>query len=139
MLPKIKKDKNRAKQIKDAVFLILMAVVFFGLVGYSILSNVGIGAKRDQYIKQIDELKAKIEAAQKQKAEIESNLAKAGTKEYLEEVARKQFGLKAPGEEVAVVMKDQPQPSETPNPEQQTSKKKNIWNPLNWWSMIRGK
>lgn len=138
---KEKKDKNlkkRIKSIKDTAFLVLMAAVFFGILGYSIVSNVRIGGVRTKYLDRIADLQRQIKDAEDKKALLEKGLSQVGKKEYLEEIARKQFGLKAPGEEVAVVVKDQQNQSSNAD-NGVTSSKSSPWNPMTWWRWIIGK
>ena len=134
-----KNIKNKIKTIKSAAFWLFAAAVFFGILGYSLITNIKIGNVRTQYLDRIDTLQKQIKDAEDKKALLEKGLSQVGQKEYLEEVARKQFGLKAPGEEVAVVVKDQQNQDNNAEENNNASSKNSVWNPRTWWRWITGK
>jgi len=134
-----KNIKNKIKAIKNAAFWLLAAAIFISILGYSVITNVKIGNVRTQYLDRIDALQKQIKDAADKKALLEKGLSQVGSKEYLEEVARKQFGLKAPGEEVAVVVKDQQNQDNGTGASNNVSSKDSPWNPRTWWRWITGK
>lgn len=134
-----KEFKKKINLIKNTFFWILAAVIFFGILGYSIISNIRVGNVRTEYFDKIDDLQRQIKEAEDKKALLEKGLSKVGETEYLEEIARKQFGLKAPGEEVAVVVKDQPNQNNNTETDNAVASKSNPWNPLTWWRWLKGK
>ena len=136
MLAKIKKNKNR-HLIKEIIFSVFLAALFIGLISFAIISNLRVEVKRDQYLRQIEELQKQIKDAEQRKKELEKNVSSAGSKEYLEEVARKNFSLKSPGEEVVVISKEKEEKAEVKQDEKKDEQ--NIWDPKTWWEWISGK
>lgn len=137
---KNKTAKSRMKAVKNIAFWFFAAAIFFGILGFSLISNIRIGNVRTQYLDRIADLQKQIKEEEEKKALLEKGLSQVGKEEYLEEIARKQFGLKAPGEEVAVVLKDQQgQSNNSDLNEGEKSFKSSVWNPLTWWRWIIGK
>jgi hypothetical protein len=57
MIPKkIKKEST----FQDIIFGIVLGVLFFGLAGFLIVSNINIEKKRGDLLKKIDDLKNKV-------------------------------------------------------------------------------
>lgn len=136
MLAKFKKNKKKIESTKNTLFLIFLALVFFGFLTFSIYSNIKISQRRNQYLRQIEDLKEKIKAAEKEKENLEKNLNRAESKEYLEEIARKQFGLKAQGEEVVVVSREEEDKEKPIENSKKTDIKMSVWNPRTWWNWL---
>lgn len=134
MLAKNKNKRNHL--IKEIAFSVFLSVFFIGLISFAIISNLRIGEKRDQYTRQIEELQRQIREAEERKKELEKNVSSADSQEYLEEVARKNYGLKKPGEEVVVISKEEEE-KEVKKEEQESEE--NIWDPKTWWEWISGK
>jgi cell division protein FtsB len=134
-----KNIRNKIRTIKNAVFWFFAAIVFLSILGYSVITNIKIGNVRTQYLDRIDALQKQIKDAEDRKALLEKGLSQVGQKDYLEEIARKQFGLKAPGEEVTVVVKDQQNQDNNAETGNNISSKDSPWNLRTWWRWITGK
>ena len=55
----------------------------------------------------ISNIKKEIQEIDAKNKNLEKTIRESGNKEYLEKVAREQFNLKAPGEEVAIVLNNE--------------------------------
>lgn len=140
MLAKNKKNKNK-HLIKEIIFSVFLAALFIGLISFAIISNLRVGNKRDQYLRQIEELQKQIKDAEERRKELEKSVSSAGSQEYLEEVARKNFNLKSPGEEVVVIAKEKEEQGEVEEKIEavESENEKNMWDPKTWWEWISGK
>lgn len=133
----ISKNRKNKSSKKETAFLIFLAVLFIGLITFAVVSNARITIKREQYNKRIKELQEQIKEMEQKKNELEKGVSHAETQEYLEEVARKNFGLKSPGEEVVVISKEKQEEAEAEKEEKKDEN--NIWDPKTWWEWISGK
>ena len=113
---------------------VLIVFLVFIFISYLIFSNIKIRQKRAQNLSKIESLKEEIRVLEEKKKELEEKSSKAESREYLEKIAREQLGMKAPGEEVVVVNKE-----EQENQTQQEAEKKNFWNPIIWWNWLIGR
>jgi len=133
----------KRSKIKDIIFYIFITAIFVFLLVAAIYSNLRIDSQREQQLKKIEDLQKQIKSLEDKKGELNKAVSQAGSKEYLEEIARKQFNLKSPGEEVVVVSKEnEAEEKSNDNPEIKTennNKKKSIWDPRNWFGWIAGK
>jgi cell division protein FtsL len=136
-MDKIKKKKN----IKEIVFTIFLVIFLAFLLGVAIYSNMRITNQREQYKKKIEDLKEQIQDLENKKGSLDRAISEEGSSEHLEEVARKQYNLKSPGEEVVVVSKegqDKAGSEKAVQPEQR-KQQASIWNPFTWWGWLFGK
>ena len=86
-----------AKKRKRGVFTGLLLLTLALLLGALLLSQrEQIKAAKQQEA----ELSAKIEQTKQENAELEAALEKKGDEEYLQELARSELGMVAPGEKV---------------------------------------
>jgi len=127
-----KRRKKKKEDLKNTIFLIFLGLTFLVLLFLSVYSNIRISKKRSYYLQQIKELKKEIEAAKKQKEAMQKILNRAESREYLEEIAREQFGLKAPGENVVIVSKEEEDNLEGKKGNKQEKEKIKIWDPRTW-------
>ncbi|KPJ55280.1 hypothetical protein AMJ47_00155 [Parcubacteria bacterium DG_72] len=113
--------KNRTKK-KSSVKSILgysafvVAAVF--IIIFLFVTNWRIYQRRIDLAKQVEELKAKVDASEKRYKDLKDNESSLGSEDHLEEVAREQLDMKKPGEEVVVVQKEE----EETQPEQEEKK-----------------
>ena len=86
------------------VFLwsLLLAILFFLIV-----TNIKIYQRREKMKIAISNIKKEIQEIDAKNKNLEKTIRESGNKEYLEKVAREQFNLKAPGEEVAIVLNNE--------------------------------
>ena len=82
----------------------------------------------------IESLRKEIQILEEKNKELKEEISQSGSEEYLEKVAREQLGLKAPGEEVIVINKEEKE--EQPEIKQN---EKNFWNPKSWWEWLKSK
>lgn len=136
MIPESNKIK-KGKSFKDKFSTILIVVISVGLIGTLLVSNIRMNKKRARYNTQIETLKDQIQNIEKKTAEIRKGVSEAGSDDQLEKVAREQLGLKAPGEEVVIITREDEDESSFTSEVQE--KKRNSWSPKTWWSWIRGK
>lgn len=135
-MDKIKKKKS----IKEIVFTVFMVIFLAFLLGVAIYSNMRISNQREQYQKKIEDLRKQIKDLEDKKGSLDKAVSQEGSSEHLEEVARKQYNLKSPGEEVVVVSKEGQDKTQNENASQPEQRQQaSIWNPFSWWGWIFGK
>lgn len=100
------------------------------IVGFLFYTNWNINQRRTQLTARISALKEEIQILEQKNQELKEKMSEAGKEEYLEKVARDQLGMKAPGEEVVVVKKEEA--SATEGSAETMEEKKS------WWEMIKG-
>ncbi len=105
MIPKGRKIK-KGSTFQNIFFPILMGILFFGIIGFLVISNLRINQKRGEMLGKIDLLKAEIQTLEEKKKELEAGISQTGQESYWEEKAREQ-GYKKPGEEAIVVLPPQ--------------------------------
>ncbi len=136
MLAKKQKKRKRIsikinkKKIAIA-FWIFFCVVF---VGYLLYCNIRIFEKRNGIKKSSDKLDQSINTLTKEKETLSFTLGHTYSEDYIEKVAREDFGMQKSGEEVVVVKKQGEGSSTTAN------NQNNIWQELvNWFDSIKSK
>ena len=97
------------------------------VIGFLITTNIKISRRRAELTNRIETLKQEIGILEGKKEELKEKISQAGSEEYLEEVARDQLDMKAPGEEVVVVTKKE----EKKEDEDQENR--------GWWEWIKSK
>lgn len=81
-------------------------LLFIFVIGFLFITNWKIKQRRVELTNRIETLKQEVAILEEKNQEIKERISQSGKEEYLEEVARDQLGLKAPGEEVLVVKKE---------------------------------
>lgn len=76
------------------------------VVGFLIVTNLKIKERREELSVRISILKQEVALLEQKNQEVKERISQSESEEYLEEVARDQLSLKAPGEEVVVVKKE---------------------------------
>ena len=125
MIAKFRKNK-KLQSFKNNLFLIMLAVVFVGLMGFLIVANVRINIKRGRYISQIEALKREIQNLEEKSADLKKGASQAESKSYLEKIAREQLGLKGAGEEVVIITEE--------DKENEELMAEGYWNVKSWWN-----
>ena len=99
-----KKKKNRNKNTRHFKFFsILFVFLFLLIIGFLIFSNINITQKRVGLIKRIEELRKEVRVLETENQRLQDEIIRAGGKDFLEEKAREELGLKKPGEEVVII------------------------------------
>ena len=122
MVAKFRKIRKKSSR-KDIFFSVLLLVLFFGLIIVLIITNVKISRRRAQLNSRIEALKKEVQILEQKNVELEDDVSQAGSREHLEKVAREQLGLKAPGEEVVVITKEEEEKEQT----EQVEERKSLW------------
>jgi len=125
MVAKFKKIKKGSSG-QNIFFSVLIGVLFLFLIGFLIFTNLKINRKRVQFISQIESIQKEIQILEQKKAELQEKIAQAGSKDYLEKVAREQLGLKKPGEGVIVITKEDEEKREE-------EEEKSLWDWFKFW------
>ena len=102
MIAKNKKIKNESKQ--TVIFSVLLGVLLFTVVGYLVVSNLMINARRTELNAQLIKLQTELNALEAKKAQLQAQVSEAADDEYLDKEARETFNLKKPGEEVVTIL-----------------------------------
>ncbi len=127
--PKFRKAKfRRASPKRDIFFSILLGALLVLVIGFLIVTNIKINRQRTELTDRIATLKQEIGILEGKREELKEKISQAGSEEYLEEVARDQLDMKAPGEEVIVITKGDEEDKE----EEEKEKR-------GWWEWIKSR
>ena len=129
MVSKFKKNKKGGRFL-NLFFSCLMGALFLSAIAFLIYTDIKINKKRGEFVSKIESLKTEISGLEEKNSVLRQKTSEAGAKEYLEEVAREQLGLKKPGEEVVVIKE------ETAEENKITEEKKGWWE---WLKDILGR
>jgi len=127
--------KNRKIVSPKGIFLsVFFTALFLIVIGFLLITNLKIGQRRSEAISRAEYLKSEIKRLAEKNKELKENFAQAQSREYLEKVAREQLNLKAIGEEVVVISKEN-------QGEKENDKKEgnNFINPRTWWDWLKSK
>ena len=127
MIAKFRKNK-KGSPWKNIFFSIFLGVALILVISFLFYTNWNINQRRTQFTARIATLKEEIQILEQKNQELKEKMSEAGSKEYLEKVARDQLGLKAPGEEVVVVKKE---PASAEGSGEAKEEKKS------WWEKIK--
>jgi cell division protein FtsB len=123
----IKINKNKIA----TAFWIFFCAVF---VGYLLYCNIRIFEKRNNIKKSADKLDQSINTLTKEKETLSFTLGQTYSEDYIEKVAREDFGMQKSGEEVIVIKKQGGESSTT------ASSQNGIWQKIvSWLGLIRSK
>ncbi len=124
---KVKFRKNKKVHASRNIFLsVLLGILLLVIVGFLINTNLKINRRRTELVFQTKTLKSEIKTLEEKKQEMKEKISQAASKEYLEEVARNQFGLQLPGEKTFVITEEEE------NEEKDEKKEEE-----NWWERIK--
>ena len=126
MIAKFRKKKKRSSW-KSIFFSMFFVLLFIFVIGFLFITNWKIKQRREELTARIETLKQEVSILEEKNQEIKERISQSGKEEYLEEVARDQLSLKAPGEEVVVVKKE---PSFVEASEDKEEEK-------SWWDWIK--
>lgn len=127
--------KKRAVSGRNIFFSVLLGILLIIVIGFLVSTNIRIKQRREKLISRIENLKNEIQILEEKNKELKTKISQSETKEYLEKVAREQFGLKAPGEEVVVISKEKSEGEEGV----ELKKEKSFWDPRRWWEWLKNK
>lgn len=127
MITKIK--RLRKSFFQNNFSLVLVGILI--LAAFLVVTNIKIYQKRVKLISQKESLEKEIQILEKESELLKAKISQAGTKDYLEKVAREELGLKASGEKVIVVKEEEAEEEEIKEAE------KSFWQ--KWWQIIFGK
>jgi hypothetical protein len=99
----ITKKRKKENKLQEAVFPVILGVIFVGIVSFLVISDLRINQKRSEMLETIKGLEEEIEFLETEKETLESGLIQTEDTTYWEEKLRDQ-GYKKPGEEAVVVL-----------------------------------
>ena len=122
--------------VRGTLFPLLMIIILLAVVGFLAFSNIKMRDYRQRIISQLYQLEDEIRILEKRNEELKAKISQSGTQDFLEQVAREQFNLKAPGEQVVVISKE--------HNSQQTEKNKPAEKEKEpffkyWWEWLKAK
>lgn len=138
MVSHFKKKQNRGIAKNNffiKIFGVLILIVFLWLA----YANFKIYKTKQKLVSQLNDYKSQIEEIEERNKNLEEGIANSENKEYIEKVAREEFGMQQPGEKVVSFILPEQNNGEFSEPS-----KKNPFNYLlDWigglWQTIRGK
>ena len=122
----VSKFKRNKKGLKNKIFSGFFVVLILFVVGFIIYTNWKINRRRQELIDRVSVLRGEVQELEQKNRELKEKKDKAGSEDYLEQVARDQLDLKKPGEEVVVVQKED---SSEENQEEEEKK--------SWWDKFK--
>jgi len=132
MVSNSKENKKGKLGYKETLFSALVVLLFIALIVFLISANLRMNKRRTQYIDRIELLKDEIKELEQEREKLDSETSEVESQANLEKVAREQFGMKSPGEEVVVISKE----GEEEKTEQK-EKKKSFFE--GWWDWLMGR
>lgn len=92
------KKKNASKKVQKKSFILTLGLVL--LVGYFLITIVGLQLQRKEAIAELEQKEAEYEQVEAENERLESILINDDKSEYMEQVAREKLGFVMPGEKV---------------------------------------
>lgn len=100
------------------------------MVGFLGLSNFKINKKRAEFNSRLQILAPKIQDIERRNQDLKEKILEIPKEDNLEKVAKENFNLKKPGEEVVVITKEKESPTST-------REEKNNFGVQNWLDPVR--
>jgi len=120
------REMRKGGSVKKTIVLTLLMIILVFVAGVLIVSNLEIRRRRVAIGIQAENLDKQIKELEEKNKELERSMAQVGSQEYLEKLAREQFNMKSPGEEVVVISKEK-QKENTPEQKEKET----------WWQWVR--
>ncbi len=122
MIAKIK--KNKRDYSNNNIFALVFLCFFVLMIVFLLVkANLGSKERRAELLAQKQALEMEMEALEEMKKRLEAETLSIEDDEYLEKIAREQFGLKKPGEEVVYIIKEEDEENDI----QEEKKEKKEW------------
>ncbi len=125
------KKKQKEKLLRNRFFIkigwILLFIIFFILI----FANIKIYKIKKNLVFQLSSYKEQIGQIEKRNADLKEGIANSNDKDYIEKVAREQFGMQQAGEKAVAFVE-----SEQKQPEPENTPKKNVFNISNWFGWL---
>ena len=102
MITKKKKNKNK-NSYHFKLFSILLGFLALFIIGFLVFSNINIGLRRAELTARIEGLRKEIQVLEEKNQKLQNKINRADGKDFLEQKAREDLGLKKPGEEVVII------------------------------------
>jgi cell division protein FtsB len=100
MIPK----KGRIKKDWESTFFsVFLSLLFFGILGFLVVSNYNINRRRSEMLNQIDSLKKQLQTLEDQNAKLQGGIIEVTTDTYQEEKLREQGYQKEEEQNVVVL------------------------------------
>lgn len=99
-----KQRSQKTSGLQTLVLSIFLGFLLTGLLVFLIVSNWKVAKQRIGISSQIQELEKEAQGLERKHLELQANIAKTETQEYLESIAREKFSLKKAGEKAVVVV-----------------------------------
>lgn len=110
----ISKSRKFKKTSFQALFLsTVLGLLVLLIIGFLIVSIFRLNQKKSELSSRIEELKEEIQIFERKNQELRAGISQVGTKDFLEEIAKEEFNLQNPGEEVVVIKKEKEKEEET--------------------------
>ena len=122
--------------VRGTLFPLLMIIILLAVVGFLAFSNIKMRDYRQRIISQLYQLEDEIRILENRNEELKAKISQSGTQDFLEQVAREQFNLKAPGEQVVVISKER-NSQETEENEPAEKEKEPFFK--YWWEWLKSK
>ena len=130
MVSSFKKKKKR--NIFQKHFLVKIAGVFLLIIAcLLVFADIKIYKNKQKIVLQLEDYKRQIEEIEKRNQDLEEGIAKADDKDYIEKIAREEFGMQQKGENVVAFVTQEQQAQEI-----EVKQEKSIFNIKDWLGML---
>lgn len=137
MLANFSKNK-KVRSLKNILKFLLFWFLLLTILGFLAITNIKIKERREKLSGVIKELQKEIAELEKKNDELKAKISQLGTREYLEKVAREQFNLRAPGEEVVVISKyNKEEKKESDNFSENKEQRRKLFDTKKLWNFLK--
>ncbi|MDD5638760.1 MAG: cell division protein FtsL [Candidatus Pacebacteria bacterium] len=144
MITEFKKKEKRSRRSKFLnIFLVFLSLI---IISFLAITNIKISERRKILISKINELEKEIQFLEEKNKKLEADISNFETSYYLEKIAREQFNLKKPEEEVVIISKNNKDQKKEQNNEENNNENNNekenrkiLLDILNLWNAIKSK
>ena len=134
---KKRKEKFSKNNFSKKIGAVLLLIISLSLI----FVDIKIYKNKQKLVSQLQDYKKQIEEIEKRNKSLEEGIVKSDDKDFIEKVAREEFGMQQPGEKVVAFV-----PPEQKQQEIDNKSKKSIFNMSGWsgwfsnfWQSITGK
>lgn len=124
----------RFRKKPSLIFPTFFIIIVFLLIVFLAVSNWNLNKKRSHLNAKIDIMAQKNATLERINSDLKEKISEIPEENYLEKVAREQFNLKKPGEEVVVIKKERGSATSA-----ESEPQKSFFEPKKWLEWVKSK